>query len=164
MCWCFTVNYQFRTRSVLFTEIWPQRQFQFHVTFYCHWCAVSFWTYVLPNWSYSPQLNCLLQRCQYLNLHFQRPKIARYDYLFLILGAIHKRHRNFLAVYLWYPPPPCRNFDPDLPNFFLLISCNIRISEPLPLKYSNVFYGWPPCKAQLRHIKFKPSGQKKYPI
>ena len=84
LCWCFTVNYQFRTRSVLFTEIRPQWQFQFHVTFHCHWCAVSFWTYVLPNWSYSPQLNCLLQRCQYLNLHFQRPKVARYVIFFTL--------------------------------------------------------------------------------
>ena len=85
--WCFTVNYQFRTRSVLFTEIRPQWQFQFHVTFHCHWCAVSFWTYVLPNWSYSPQLNCLLQRCQYSNLHFKRPKIARYVIFFLHLQS-----------------------------------------------------------------------------
>ena len=41
-------------------------------------------------------------------------------------------------------PRPCRNFDPDLPNFYLLISCNIGISDPpTPLKYSDVFYGWP---------------------
>ena len=41
--------------------------------------------------------------------------------------------------------PPCRNFDPDLPNFYLLISCNIGISDlPTPtLKYSDAFYGWP---------------------
>ena len=32
------------------------------------------------------------------------------------IGAVHKRRRNFLGLF-WYPPPPCRNFDPDLPNF-----------------------------------------------
>ena len=49
-----------------------------------------------------------------------------------------------LAVFDPPPPPPCRNFDPDLPNFHLLISCNIGISDPpSPLKYSYVFYGWP---------------------
>ena len=58
------------------------------------------------------------------------------------LGAVHKRRRNFLAVLI--PPPPCRNFDPDLPNFHLLISCNIGIWDPPPpLKYFDVFYGWP---------------------
>ena len=33
----------------------------------------------------------------------------------IILGAIHKRRQNFLGRFL-YPPPPCRNFDPDLQN------------------------------------------------
>ena len=65
----------------------------------------------------------------------------------LKLGAIHKRCQNFFG-HFWYPPSPCRNFDPDLPNFYLLISCNIGISDPLlgpfPLKYSDVCYGWPP--------------------
>ena len=28
------------------------------------------------------------------------------------------------------PIPPCRNFDPDLSNFYLLISCNIGIQDP----------------------------------
>ena len=41
------------------------------------------------------------------------------------IGDIHKRRQNFFG--------PCRNFDPDLPNFYLLISCNIRIWGPLPL-------------------------------
>ena len=42
------------------------------------------------------------------------------------------------------PPPPYRNFDPDLPNFYLLISCIIGIWDPpAPLKYFVVFYGWP---------------------
>ena len=31
-------------------------------------------------------------------------------------------------------PPPCQDFDPDLPNFYLLISCNIGISDPPPPK------------------------------
>ena len=61
----------------------------------------------------------------------------------IVLGAVHKRRRNFFG-HFWYPPPPCRNFDPDLPNFYLLISCNIGIWDPPPhLKYSDVFYGWP---------------------
>ena len=41
------------------------------------------------------------------------------------------------------PSPPYRNFDPYLPNFYLLISCNTEF-ETL-LKYSDVFYGWPLC-------------------
>ena len=32
-------------------------------------------------------------------------------------GAVHKRRQNFLG-HFWYPPPPCRNFDPDLTNFY----------------------------------------------
>ena len=66
------------------------------------------------------------------------------EHLFVIaLGAIHKRRRNIFGRF-WYPPPPCWNFDSDLPNFYILISCNIRISDPpSPLKYYDVFYGWP---------------------
>ena len=38
----------------------------------------------------------------------------------------------------------CWNFDPDSPDFYPLISCNIRIwDHPSPLKYSDIFYGWP---------------------
>ena len=56
---------------------------------------------------------------------------------------VHKRCRNCFG-HFWYPPPPCRNFDPDLPNVYLQISCNIEISDlPPTLKYSDVFYGWP---------------------
>ena len=51
----------------------------------------------------------------------------------LLLGTIHKRRRNFF-VRFWYPTPPCRNFDPDLPSFYLLISCNIGIWDPPPPK------------------------------
>ena len=40
------------------------------------------------------------------------------------------------------PPSPCRNFNLDLPNLYLLLSCNIEIWALLPLKYSDVFYGW----------------------
>ena len=29
----------------------------------------------------------------------------------------------------------CRNFDPDLPSFYLRISCNIKISDPHPPKH-----------------------------
>ena len=57
-------------------------------------------------------------------------------------GAVHKRRQNYFGS-SWYPPPPCRNFVPDLANFYLLISCNIDIWDPLPLKCSDVFYGWP---------------------
>ena len=49
----------------------------------------------------------------------------------MYLGTLHKRRRNFFGLF-WYPPPPCRNFDPDLPNFYLVISCNIEIRDPLP--------------------------------
>ena len=48
----------------------------------------------------------------------------------LKLGAIHKRCQNFFG-HFWYPPSPCRTFDPHLPNFYLLISCHISISDPL---------------------------------
>ena len=50
-------------------------------------------------------------------------------YYYDALGAVHKRRRKFF-VRFWYPPPPCRNFDPDLTNFYLLISFNIEISDP----------------------------------
>ena len=40
----------------------------------------------------------------------------------------------FSGSFFLYPPPPCRNFDPDLPNVYILISCNIQISDPLPPK------------------------------
>ena len=43
-------------------------------------------------------------------------------------GAIHKRRWIFLPFLIF--PPPCRNFDPDLPNFHLLISYNIGIWDP----------------------------------
>ena len=49
------------------------------------------------------------------------------------LGAVHKRRRNFFAV-VDTPPPPCQILDPDLPNFYLLISCNIIISAFFPPK------------------------------
>ena len=35
--------------------------------------------------------------------------------IFHILGAVHKRRRNFFGRF-WYSPPPCWNFDPDLPK------------------------------------------------
>ena len=41
-------------------------------------------------------------------------------------GAIYKRPWNIFGLF-WYPLPPYQNFDPDLPNFYFLISCNIRI-------------------------------------
>ena len=56
----------------------------------------------------------------------------------LPLVAVHNRCRNCFGRF-WYPPPPCRNFDPDLPNFYLLLSCNNEICDPpSPLKYSDV--------------------------
>ena len=39
------------------------------------------------------------------------------------------------------PPSPRRNFDPDLLNFYPLISWDIEILDPPPP--SDVFYGWP---------------------
>ena len=61
----------------------------------------------------------------------------------IIYGAVYKRCRNFFGDF-WYPPPLCRNFYPDLPNSYLLMSCNIEIWDPPPpLEYSDVFYGWP---------------------
>ena len=40
------------------------------------------------------------------------------------------------------PPLPCRNFDPDLTNFYLLISCNIGISDPPPPKICGRLFLW----------------------
>ena len=49
------------------------------------------------------------------------------------LGAVHKRRRNSFWPFL-NPPPPYRNFDLDLLNFYLLISCNIGNFRRLPPK------------------------------
>ena len=49
----------------------------------------------------------------------------------IFLGAVHKRCQNFFG-HFWYPPPPCRNFSPDLPNHYLVISCNIANWNPPP--------------------------------
>ena len=46
------------------------------------------------------------------------------------LWAVHRRRRNFLAVF--HTPPPCWNFDSDLANFCLMIFCDIGISGSLP--------------------------------
>ena len=49
-----------------------------------------------------------------------------------------KNVRIFLVIFL-YPPPPCRHFNHDFPNPYLLISCNIKIwDHPSPLKYSDI--------------------------
>ena len=61
------------------------------------------------------------------------------DLTFSLTLIFIKDVRFFLPFLI--PPPPCQNFDPDLPNFNLLISCNIRIWGPL--KFSDVFYGQP---------------------
>ena len=46
----------------------------------------------------------------------------------ITLGPSIKDIRTFLAV----SDTSYRNFDPHLPNFYLLISCNIGISDPPP--------------------------------
>ena len=59
------------------------------------------------------------------------------------LGPSIKDVGIFLAV-VFDPPLPCWIFYPDLPNFYLLISFNIGIWDaPPPIKYFDVFYGWP---------------------
>ena len=59
--------------------------------------------------------------------------LASIDTVVSVTRVVHKRHRNFFGCF-WYPSPPCWKFDPDLPNFYLLISCNIRIwDDPSPL-------------------------------
>ena len=85
-------------------------------------------------WLFSTEMNLLkrsMRSCQHMNL-------------LDLLGAVHKRRWNFLGHFL-IPSPPCRNFNPNLPNPYLLISCNIfatsKFETPLPLKYSDVFYG-----------------------
>ena len=52
---------------------------------------------------------------------------SRMNMYVFVLGAVRKRRRNFLAFFVT-PPPPCRNSDPDLTNFYLLISCNIQFN------------------------------------
>ena len=80
-------------------------------------------------------------------------------------GAVNKRRRNFFGRF-WHPPPPCRNFDPDLPNFYLMISCNIEIWDPpYPLKHFDIFYvhdyyiryNLPSSHLQLEIYSFAPS-------
>ena len=79
----------------------------------------------------------------------------------LTKGPFIKDVGNFFGRF-WYPPSPCRNFDPDLPNFFLLISCNIGIwdapSPPLKtfrllwwmaLKVMSLSFIYPPISLSL---------------
>ena len=72
-----------------------------------------------------------------LRLSMQKIKLSFW------LGAVHKRRRNSFWPFL-NPNPPCRNFDADLPNFYLLISCNIGISDPLPPKIFKRLLWMPP--------------------
>ena len=53
---------------------------------------------------------------------------ANLSSLFFCWIVVHIRRQNFFG-HFWYLPHPCRNFNPELPNPCLLISC-------------NVFYGW----------------------
>ena len=41
---------------------------------------------------------------------------------------------EFFFGHFSYLPPPCQNFDPDLPNFYLLISFNNGIWDTPPPK------------------------------
>ena len=86
-------------------------------------------------------LKCGLISDSFSHLSFPQKHVPKsLSWTFSLQGAVHKRCRNFLAVFdTPLPHAPCRNFDPDLPNSYLLISCNIRISNPLPLKYSDFF-------------------------
>ena len=69
--------------------------------------------------------------------------------------AVHKRGRNFLNVFDTSLPSPCRNFEPDLPNFYLIIFCNIRISDPLPHKiFRRLLWMVPLRKLQLHRMSF----------
>ena len=103
------------------------------VFFYAHWIEIE-----------GTRLN------YQLFVHLHPPRLMEW-LLFLpwafryLLGAVHKRRQNFLG-HFWYPPPPCWNFNPDLPNPYLQISCNFEIWDPPsppPPKISDVFYGWP---------------------
>ena len=68
--------------------------------------------------------------------------IMEWKYEFYTRGRPYKTSGFFWPFLI--PPPPCRNFNPDLSNPYLLISCNIEIWDPPPsLKYSDIFYGWP---------------------
>ena len=46
------------------------------------------------------------------------------------LGVIHKRRWNFFGCFWYRVPSLCWNFDPELPHFYLLISCNILNWDP----------------------------------
>ena len=61
----------------------------------------------------------------------------------LLLRAVHKRRQISFWPFLNLNPP-CRNFHADLPNFYLLISCNIGISDPLPPKIIQRLLWMPP--------------------
>ena len=66
------------------------------------------------------------------------------NFLFNVYGRFMPMGSSIKDVESFWPflmPPTCRNFDPDLPNLYLLISCNIGILDPLLfLKYFDVFY------------------------
>ena len=55
-----------------------------------------------------------------------RPLFHLEKFIVVVQGAVFKRRRNFFGRF-FFPPPPCWNFNPDLPNPYLLISCNIEI-------------------------------------
>ena len=65
-------------------------------------------------------------------------------------GVVHKRGRIFLAVFDT-PLTPCRNFDPDIPDFYLLKSNflqHLNLRPPSRIKYSDLFFGWPSIALQ----------------
>ena len=64
--------------------------------------------------------------------------------LYIEVGAVHKRRRIFWAIFDTAIPHIGITTMICLPNPYLLISCNIKIwNPPFPLKYFDVFYGWP---------------------
>ena len=135
--WCFSTSpvilFQLRAdfRQIL-QKIRPEFYFKsiWIMLFDAEWTLIRIITILrilLKRYRHKFARTCI--RCQMQWLHF-----TRFDhkiFKFSTLGAVHKRRRNFFGRF-WYPPPPCRNFDPDLPNFYLLISCTIGIGDPPP--------------------------------
>ena len=63
-----------------------------------------------------------------LSTYFQKVECQIFVLRISLMGHPEKTSDFFWPFLI--PPPPCWKFDPDLPNFYLLVSCNIGISDP----------------------------------
>ena len=108
-------------------------------------CASNRWTSSLSSSSTFDRLSNFGLRSTASILQLPRQVLSEYTTNDALLSFRRDMGPSIKDVGIFWPflipPPPCRNVDPDLPNFYLLILCNIRIWGPL--KFSDVFYGQP---------------------